>query len=103
MSDNKERIAKPATGHLVQQMPNCAYRQRGATPRDAASSATDLNGKLEGRAEPEYGLARSGTLRRAERRCGCRANIGRGMSAVGHGPTADIPLIKTKKQDYLQK
>ena len=36
MPDNKERAAKPATGHLVQQMPNRAYRQRGATPRDAA-------------------------------------------------------------------
>ena len=25
------------------------------------------------------------------------------MSAVGRGPTADIPFVKTKKQDYLQK
>ena len=43
MPDNKERAAKPATGHLVQQMPNRAYRQRGTTPRDTAvSSTTDL-------------------------------------------------------------
>lgn len=27
MPDNKERAAKPATGHLVKQMPNRAYRQ----------------------------------------------------------------------------
>ena len=43
MPDNKERTAKPTTGHLVQQMPNRAYRQRDTTPRDTAvSSTTDL-------------------------------------------------------------
>ena len=40
MPDNKERAAKPAAGHLVQQMPNCAYRQRGTTPRDTVVSST---------------------------------------------------------------
>lgn len=29
MPDNKERAAKPAAGHLVQQMSNRAYKQRG--------------------------------------------------------------------------
>ena len=104
MPDNKERAAKPAAGHLVQQMSNRAYRQRGATPRDtAAASATDLNGKLECRAEPEDGLAHSDAPRRSGHQRGRRASMGRGMSAVGRGPTADIPFVKTKKQDYLQK
>lgn len=40
MPDNKERAAKPATGHSVQQMSNRAYRQRGTTPRDTAVSST---------------------------------------------------------------
>lgn len=40
MPDDIERAAKPATGHLVQQMLNRAYRQRGATPRGTAVSST---------------------------------------------------------------
>lgn len=40
MPDNKERAAKPAAGHLVQQMSNRAYRQRGTTPRDTVVSST---------------------------------------------------------------
>lgn len=98
------RLQKPVAARLVQQMPNRAYRQRGTTPRNAAvSSTTGLSGKLEDWTETKDILARPDTPRRAERRCGCRANIGRGMSAVGRGPTADIPFVKTKKQDYLQK
>ena len=78
MPDNKERAAKPAAGHLVQQMPNRAYRQKGTTPGDTAvSSTTGLSGRLEGRAEAEYSLARSDTPRRPEHRYGCRASIGR--------------------------
>ena len=84
-------------------MANRAYRQRGATPRDSAASTTGPDGKLEGRAEPEDGLARSDAPRRSGHQRGCRASMGRGMSAVGRGPTADIPFVKSKKQDYLQK
>ena len=98
------RLQKPVAARLVQQMPNHAYRQRGTTPRNAAvSSTTGLSDKLEDWTEIKDILARPDTPRRAEHRCGCRANIGRGMSAVGRGPTADIPFVKTKKQDYLQK
>lgn len=75
-----------------------AYRQRGATPRDSATSTTGLDGKLEGRAEPEGGLARSDAPRRSGHQRGYRASMGRGMSAVGRGPTADIPFVKTKNK-----
>lgn len=98
------RLQKPVAARLVQQMPNHAYRQRDTTPRNAAvSSTTGLSGKLEDWTETKDILARPDTPRQAEHRCGCRANIGKGMSAVGRGPTADIPFVKTKKQDYLQK
>lgn len=93
------RLQKPVAARLVQQMPNHAYRQRGTTPRNAAvSSTTGLSDKLEDWTETKDILARPDTPRRAEHRCGCRANIGRGMSAVGRGPTADIPFVKTKRQ-----
>ena len=97
MPDSNEQTAKPVAARLVQQMPNHAYRQRGTTPRNAAvSSTTGLFGKLEDWTETKDILARPDTPRRAEHRCGCRANIGKGMSAVGRGPTADIPFVKTK-------
>lgn len=102
--DSNEQAAKPVAARLVQQMSNHAYRQRDTTPRNAAvSSTTGLFDKLEDWTETKDILARPDTPRRSEHRCGCRANIGRGMSAVGRGLTADIPFVKTKKQDYLQK
>ena len=97
------RPQKPVAARLVQRMPNHAYRQRGTTPRDSAASANGLDGKLEDWTETKDILARSGAPRRSEHRCGCRASMGKGMSAVGRGPIADIPFVKTKKQDYLQK
>ena len=104
MPDGSEQAAKPVAARLVQQMPNHAYRQRGTTSRNAVvSSTTGLSGKLEDWTETKDILARLGVPGRAEHRCGCRANIGKGMSAAGRGPTTLIPFVKTKKQDYLQK
>ena len=59
MPENKERAAKPAAGHLVQQMPNRAYRQRAprpetpsSPPQPASQLVETLDGKLEGESKP---------------------------------------------------
>lgn len=104
MPDGSEQAAKPVAARLVQQMPNHAYRQRGTTSRNAVVSfTTGLSGKLEDWTETKDILARSDAPRQSRHQRGCRASMGRGMSAIGRGPTADIPFVKTKKQDYLQK
>lgn len=65
MPDNKERAAKPAAGHLVQQMSNRAYKQRGGAPRPETPSSPPqpasqlvetLDGKLEGESKPKTAL-----------------------------------------------
>lgn len=95
MPDNKERAAKPATGHLVQQTPNRAYRQRGTTPRDTAvSSTTDLPVCRNARRQ-------TGGLNRSRiRPCPLR------HAEAGGAPMrmpCEHPLCQDGKQDYLQK
>lgn len=61
MPNGNEQATEPAAARLVQQMPNRAYKQRGAAPRDAAaSSTTGLDGKLEGSGRARRWPFRSG-------------------------------------------